>query len=50
MFQVDLNSDLKEELKLKMRCCFTLLEPVIPGSQICLNSSVDKYASTCLIL
>ena len=31
MFQIDLNSDLKEEPDLKSRCCFTLFEPVMPG-------------------
>ena len=44
MFQIDLNSDLKEEPDLKSRCCFTLFEPVMPGNmpylyiyQICLD-------------
>ena len=32
LFQIDLNSDLKEEPDLKSRCWFTLFEPVIPGS------------------
>ena len=32
MFQIDLNSDLKEEPDLKSRCWFTLFEPVIPRS------------------
>ena len=32
MFQIDLNNDLKEELDLKSRCCFTLLELVMLGS------------------
>ena len=31
MFQIDLNSYLKEEPNLKSRCFFTLFEPVIPG-------------------
>ena len=31
MFQIDLNSDLKEEPDLKSRCCFTLFELVMPG-------------------
>ena len=31
-FQVDLNSDLKEESDLKSRFWFTLFELVIPGS------------------
>ena len=30
MFQIDLNSDLREESDLKSRCCFMLLE--MPGS------------------
>ena len=50
MFQKDLNSDLKEEPDLKSRCCFTLLEPVMPGSWICLNPSVGKYTSICVTL
>ena len=33
MFQIDLTSDLKEEPVFKNNCCFTLLEPVIPGSE-----------------
>ena len=36
-FQVDLNSDLKEESDLKSRCWFTLFELVIPGSWIGMN-------------
>ena len=48
MFQIDLKSDLKEELDLKSRLCFTLLEPIIPGSWICLNSNVGKYALACV--
>ena len=31
MFQIDLNSDLKEEPDLKSRCWFTLFELVMPG-------------------
>ena len=31
-FQIDLNSDLKEELEFKSRCCFTIFEPLMPGS------------------
>ena len=31
MFQIDLNSDLKEEPDLKSRWSFTLFEPVMPG-------------------
>ena len=31
--------DLKEEPDLKSRCCFTLFEPAMPGSWICLNMS-----------
>ena len=34
MFQIDLNSDLKEEADLKSRCCFTLFEPVMSGSNL----------------
>ena len=44
MFQINLNSDLKEEPDLKSRCCFTLFELVMPGYmrylyiyQICLD-------------
>ena len=46
MFQIDLNSGLKEEPDLKSRCCFTLFELVMPGymsylyiyiHQICLD-------------
>ena len=32
MFQINLNSDLKEEPDLKSRCWFTLFEAVMPGS------------------
>ena len=32
MLQIDPNIDLKEEPDLKSRYCFTLLEPVMPGS------------------
>ena len=32
MFQVDLNSDLKEGPDLKSQGCFTLLEPLMTGS------------------
>ena len=42
MFQIDLNSDLKEEPDLKRRCCFMSFESVMPGSSICLN--LLKYA------
>ena len=37
MFQIDLNSDLKEEPDLRRRRCFILFESVMPGSRICLN-------------
>ena len=37
MFQIDLDSDLKEEPDLKGRCWFTLFRPVMKGSWICLN-------------
>ena len=37
MFQINLNSDLKEEPDLKSRCWFTLFEAVMPGSWTCLN-------------
>ena len=45
IFQIDLNSDLKEEPELKNRCWFTLFEPVIAGSWIFLN--LLKYARMC---
>ena len=59
IFQIDLNSDLKEELDLKSRCWFTLFDPVMPGSNmlymaICLDIcnfvNVPEYAwnITCL--
>ena len=56
MFQIDLNSDLKEEPDLKSRRVFTLLEPyflnrtLLPGSWICLNPNVSKYSSKCVTL
>ena len=50
MFQIDLKSDLKEEPNLQSRCCFTLLEPVMPGSWIRLNPNVGKYVSICVTL
>ena len=37
MFLTDLRSDLKEELDLIKGCWFTLFEPVMPKSGICLN-------------
>ena len=49
-FQIDLNSDRKEEPEFKSRCCFTLFEPVMPESWICLNQNVGKYASICVTL
>ena len=49
-WKLDLESDLKEELDLKSRCCFTLLEPVMAGSWISLNPNVGKYASVCVTL
>ena len=42
MFQIDLDSDLKEEPDLKSRCWFTLFQPVMQGYWICLN--LLKYA------
>ena len=50
MFLIDLNSDLKEEPDLDSSCCFTLFEPVMAGSWICLNSIVGKYAPICVTL
>ena len=50
MFQIDPNSDLKEEPDLKSKCWFTLLEPVMPRSWICLNHNAGKYASICVTL
>ena len=41
MFQIDLNSDLKEEPDLKSRCWFTLFGPVMQRFWICL--SLLKY-------
>ena len=43
MFQIDLNSDLKKELDLKSRCCFTLLWTD-------LNPNVGKYTTICVTL
>ena len=40
IFQIDLNSDLKEEW----------FEPVMPESWIRLNPNVGKYASVCVTL
>ena len=37
MFQTDLRSDLREELDLMKGRWFTLFEPVMPKSGICLN-------------
>ena len=48
MFQIDLNGHLKEDLN--NWCCFTLFEPVMPGSWIYLNPNVDKHISTCVTL
>ena len=42
MFQIVLDSDLKEEPDFKGRCWFTLFRPVMQGSRICLN--LLKYA------
>ena len=52
MLQIDLNSYLKEEPDLKSKCCFTLLEPVMPRSWIWLNpdGSGDKYVLICVTL
>ena len=47
MFQIDLNSDLKEEPDLKSKCCFTLFEPVIPRYIL---SIYTKYALICVNL
>ena len=44
------NSDLKEELDFKRRCCFILFEPVMRRSWICLNLNVGKYAPICVTL
>ena len=49
MFQIDLNSDLKEEPDLKSRCCFTLFEPVMPGYMPYLYL-YTKYALICVTL
>ena len=52
MSKTNLNSDLKEEPDLKS--CFTLFEPVMPGSWISLNllkfPNVGKYASMCNVV
>ena len=48
MFLIDLKSNLKEEPDLKSSCCFTLFESVMPGSWICLNPNVGKYAPICV--
>ena len=37
IFEIDFNSDLKEEPYLTSRCWFTLFEPVMPGPSISLN-------------
>ena len=50
VFQVDLNSDLKEEPNLKSSRYFTLFELVIPSSWLCLNTNLGKYALTCVTL
>ena len=52
MLQIDLNSYLKEEPDLKSKCCFTLVEPVMPRSWIWLNpdGSGDKYVLICVTL
>ena len=44
MFQIDLNSDLKQEPDSKSWCCFILFEPVIPGSCMRLNPNMGKFA------
>ena len=46
MFQIDLNSDLKKEPDLKSRCCFTLIELVMPGYMSYLYT-YPKYALIC---
>ena len=43
MFQTDLNSDLKEEPDLKNRCCSTLFEPLMPGSNILYVANMPRY-------
>ena len=48
MFEVDLNSDLKEEPDFTCRCWFILFEPVISESRIYLN--LLKYTQMCLDL
>ena len=50
MFQVDLNSDLKQESDLKSWCCVILFEPVILRSLICLNPNKGKYDPICVTL
>ena len=49
MFEIDLNSNLKEEPDLKDRCCFTLFEMVMPG-YIPYLYIYNKYALICVTL
>ena len=49
MFQIDLDSDLKEEPDLKSRCSFTLFEPVLLGYMSYLYK-YTKYALICVTL
>ena len=48
--QIYLNSNLKEETDMRSWCCFTLFEPVMPESWICLIPNVAKYTSICVTL
>lgn len=50
MLQIDLNGDLEEEPDLESWCCFTLFEPLILGSWICVNTNVGKCAPICVTL
>ena len=45
MFQIDMNSDLKEERALKRRCWFTLFEAVISEFWIYVN--LLQYVRMC---
>ena len=49
MFQIDLNSDLKEEPDLRSVCCFTLFGPVMPGHMPYLYI-YTKYTLICVTL
>ena len=50
MFQINLNSYLKEEPVLDSNYCFTFSEHVMPGSRIYLNFNVRKYLPICVTL